>query len=60
MNKGDGNLKYYLENTLVTKVVIDSRLTHPIIKLRYPKRWVYILLQKYVNDFFTSGSNQGL
>lgn len=56
MNKVDDNLRYYLENTLVTKSVIDSRLTHPIIKLRYPKRWVYILLQKYVNDFFTSGS----
>ncbi len=52
----DENLKYYLENTLVTKSIIESRLTHPITKLRYPKRSVYVLLKKYVDDFFKSGS----
>lgn len=52
----DENLKYYLENTLVTKAAIDSRLTHPITNLRYPTRLVYVLLKKYANDFFKSGS----
>lgn len=52
----DENLKYYLENTTVSKSAIESRLTHPITKLRYPTRLVYVLLKKYVNDFFRSGS----
>ena len=52
----DENLKYYLENTVVTKSAIESRLTHPITKLRYPTRLVYVLLKKYANDFLKSGS----
>lgn len=52
----DENLKHYLENTLVSKSAIESRLTHPITKLRYPTRLVYILLRKYANDFLKSGS----
>lgn len=52
----DENLKYYLENTVVSKSAIESRLTHPITKLRYPTRLVYVLLKKYVNDFLKSGS----
>ncbi len=52
----DENLKYYLENTLVTKPAIESRLTHPITKLRYPTRLVYGKLEKYANDFLNSGS----
>jgi hypothetical protein len=50
----DENLKYFLENTVVTKAAIESRLTHPIIKLRYPTRLVYVLLKKYANDFLKS------
>lgn len=52
----DENLKYYLENTVVSKSAIESRLTHPITKLRYPTRLVYVLLKKYANDFLKSGS----
>ncbi|MFN3952563.1 MAG: ATP-binding protein [Thermaurantimonas sp.] len=51
----DENLKYYLENTVVSKSAIESRLTHPITKLRYPTRLVYVLLKKYANDFLKSG-----
>lgn len=50
------NLKYFLENTLVTKAAIEGRLTHPITKLRYPKRLVYVLLKKYADDFLKLGS----
>ncbi|MCL2290447.1 MAG: AAA family ATPase [Bacteroidetes bacterium] len=52
----DDILKNYLENTAVTKPAIESRLTHPITKLRYPTRLAYVLLKKYVNDFFKTGS----
>jgi predicted AAA+ superfamily ATPase len=52
----DENLKYYLENTVVSKSAVESRLTHPITKLRYPTRLVYVLLKKYANDFLNSGS----
>lgn len=52
----DENLKYFLENTVVTKSAIQSRLTHPITKLRYPTRLVYAHLKKYANDFFKLGS----
>ncbi|HRK28506.1 MAG TPA: AAA family ATPase [Chitinophagales bacterium] len=52
----DENLRYYLENTLVSKTAIESRLTHPITKLRYPTRLVYVLLKKYADDFLKSGS----
>lgn len=51
----DDNLRYYLENTVVTKTAIDSRLTHPITRLRYPTRTAYILLRKYANDFLKTG-----
>lgn len=51
----DENLKYYLENTLVSEAAMESRLTHPITNLTYPTRLVYPLLKKYANDFFTSG-----
>ena len=51
----DENLKHYLENTVVIKSTIESRLTHPITKLRYPERLVYNHLRQYVTDFFNSG-----
>lgn len=51
----DENLKYYLENTIVSKSAIESRLTHPITKLRYPTRLVYTLLKKYAEGFLKSG-----
>lgn len=51
----DESLKYYLDNTIVTKAAIDSRLTHPIVNLRYPTRMVYVLLKKYATDFFKLG-----
>ena len=56
----DENLKYYLENTKITKSVIESRLTHPITNLRYPARSAFILLRKYANDFFKTGSEPRL
>ncbi len=49
-------LKYYLENTAVTKAAIESRLTHPVTVVRYPNRSVYVLLRKYADDFLNSGS----
>ncbi|HHN47609.1 MAG TPA: AAA family ATPase [Bacteroidales bacterium] len=49
-------LKYYLENTIVKKAAIESRLTHPITKLRYPARLVFSDLKKYTDDFLKSGS----
>ncbi|MDR0793218.1 MAG: AAA family ATPase [Chitinophagaceae bacterium] len=52
----DENLKYYLENTIVTKAAIKSRLTHPITKYLYPARSVFVLLRKYAHDFFKTGS----
>jgi uncharacterized protein len=52
----DENLKYYLENTMVSEPAIESRLTHPITKCRYPTRLVYVRLKKYANDFLLSGS----
>ena len=51
----DEILKNYLENTVVTKTEIESNLTHPITKLRYPPRLVYDNLQKYAADFFKAG-----
>lgn len=51
----DESLKYYLDNTVVTKAAIDGRLTHPITNFRYPTRMVYVLLKKYVNDFLKLG-----
>lgn len=52
----DESLKYYLENTVVTKSAIESRLSHPITKIRYPKRLVYGLLKKFADDFFNAGT----
>ncbi len=51
----EDNLKYYLDNTAVTKEAIDSRLMHPITNLRYPTRTLYESLKKYTHDFFKSG-----
>lgn len=51
----EDSLKYYLENTLISKAAIESRLSHPITKVRYPTRLVYILLKKYANDFLNVG-----
>jgi predicted AAA+ superfamily ATPase len=52
----DDSLKYFLENTRVTASAMESRLTHPITRLRYPRRLVYDRLEKYANDFLMSGS----
>ncbi|MDR2148414.1 MAG: AAA family ATPase, partial [Tannerella sp.] len=52
----DKNLINYIENTAVTKSAIESRLTHPITKLRYPTRAAFVLLKKYANDFLQTGS----
>jgi predicted AAA+ superfamily ATPase len=51
----DDNLRYYLENTAVTKSEIESQLVHPITGLRYPNRSVYNNLQKYATGFFNGG-----
>ena len=51
----DEILKNYLENTSVKISSITSRLTHPIAKLRYPTRLVYVLLKKYADDFLKAG-----
>jgi len=51
----DDILKNYLDNTVVTKSAITSRLTHPITNLRYPTRLEYVLLKEYANDFYNAG-----
>lgn len=51
----EDSLKYYLDNTVVTRAAIESRLFHPITKLRYPTRLIYVLLRKYAKDFLKSG-----
>jgi predicted AAA+ superfamily ATPase len=51
----EDGLKYYLENTFISKSAIESRLLHPITKLKYPTRLAYVLLQKYSNDFLKRG-----
>lgn len=48
-------LQYYLDNTIVTEAAIESRLMHPITRLRYPTRLVFVLLKKYADDFLKSG-----
>ena len=52
----DEILKAYLDNTKVTQPAMDSRLMHPITKVRYPNRLVYTLLSKYAYNFLQSGS----
>ena len=54
----DENLRYYLENTAVTSSAIESRLIHPVTKLRYPSRQIYSNLTRYADDFLKSGSEQ--
>lgn len=49
-------LKPYLENIRVSKAAIQSRLTHPITKRKYPERSAFVLLRKYVQNFFSSGA----
>jgi len=49
-------VQQYIQNTLVSPTVINSRLMHPITGQEYPKRMAYNLLQKYVADFFSEGS----
>ena len=44
----------------MTKSAIESRLVHPITRLRYPTRLAYVLMKKYANDFFKSGSEPRL
>ena len=51
----DDNLKYYLENTAITELAIESRLMHPVTGLHYPTRLAYDLLEKYVKNFFSAG-----
>lgn len=48
-------LSFFLKNTIVSRAAIDARLTHPITKLKYPTRLVYVLLKKYAKDFLTKG-----
>ena len=52
----DEIINNFLENTIVTKSAITSRLTHPITELRYPARLEYALITKYADDFFKTGS----
>jgi predicted AAA+ superfamily ATPase len=56
----DNNLIYYLENTIVTKPALESRLAHPILKLRYPTRLAYTTLEKYADDFLQAGAEPRL
>jgi predicted AAA+ superfamily ATPase len=51
----DEQLIYFLENTLVSKPAIESRLTHPFSKLEYPTRLTYDHLKKHATDFLSSG-----
>lgn len=52
----DEQLRYFLENTAVLSVDLDSRLIHPFTKLRYPARLAFGPLKNYAEDFFKSGA----
>ena len=53
-------LKYIVINTKVNNKVIQTRIVHPITQKKYPNRTVYVLLKKYVDDFFKIGSEPRL
>jgi len=44
-----------LKNAKVTPKILETRLKDPIRNVEYPQRYVYILLQKYIEDFFKNG-----
>jgi hypothetical protein len=52
----DERLGYFLENTVVTQAAVHSRVSHPVTGVVYPHRMAFVLLRKYADDFFSSGS----
>lgn len=46
-----------LNNTQVTREIINTRITNPILKRKYPKRTFFIVLRKYAEQFLKSGSD---
>lgn len=45
-----------LLNTKVTREVVNTRITNPILKRKYPKRTFFISLRSYVDKFLKNGS----
>lgn len=45
-----------LKNAKVTPQVFETRLKDPIRNVEYPQRYVYILLQKYIKEFYQNGA----
>ncbi len=46
-----------LNNTRVNREIINTRITNPILKRKYPKRTFFVLLRKYAEQFLKSGSD---
>ncbi len=44
-----------LKNAKVTPQILETRLKDPIRNVEYPQRYVYVLLQKYIKDFYQNG-----
>lgn len=49
-------LKQIVLSSKVTKQIIENRISHPITGEKLPNRTFFVLLKRYVDDFFTDGS----
>ncbi len=50
------DLTGFLGKTRLSKEEINERLRHPITRVKYPARTMFVLLKKYVEDFFHQGA----
>ncbi len=52
----DKNLQHFLEKTRITTEQIEAHVAHPVTKVRFPARSMFVLLRKYAEDFFGKGA----
>lgn len=45
-----------IENAKVSPKILETRLKDPIKNIEYPQRYVFILLRKYIKDFYEDGT----
>lgn len=45
-----------IENAKVSPKILETRLKDPIKDVEYPQRYVFVLLQKYIKDFYSNGT----
>ncbi len=50
------DLTGFLGKTRLSKEEINERIRHPITRVKYPARTMFVLLKKYVEDFFHQGA----